>query len=62
MVEIRCTGILQLSCSPREPGQPSKFSVTGDPALDARATATQPEESDDLATTRGSRGALAPQT
>ena len=62
MVEIRCAGILQLSCSPRESGQPSKLSVTGDPALDARATATQPEESDDLATTRGSRGALAPQT
>jgi hypothetical protein len=46
----------------RESGQPSKFSVTGDPALDARATATQPEESDDVATTRGYRGALAAQT
>jgi hypothetical protein len=53
MVEVRCTGILQLSCRPRECGQPSKFSVTGDPALDARATATQSEESDDVATTRG---------
>jgi len=62
MVEVRCTGILQLSCSPRESGQPSKFSVTGDPALDARATATQPEESDDLAATRGSRAALASPT
>jgi len=62
MVEVRCTGILQLSCSSRESGQPSKFSVTGDPALDARATATQPEESDDLATTRSYRGALAPPT
>jgi hypothetical protein len=30
MVEVRCTGILQLSCSPRESGQPSKFSVAGD--------------------------------
>jgi hypothetical protein len=46
MVEFRCTGILQLSCSSRESGQPSKFSVTGDPARDARATATRPEESD----------------
>jgi hypothetical protein len=33
-----------------------------DPALDARATATQPEVSDDVATTRGYRRALAPQT
>src|SRR5467141_1875882 len=62
MVEVCCTGILQLSCSSRESGQPSEFSVTGDPALDARATATQPEESDDLATARGDRGALAPPT
>ena len=62
MVEVRCPGILQLSCGPRESGQPSKFSVAGDPALDARATATQPEESDDVATTRGYRRALAPQT
>jgi hypothetical protein len=62
MVEVRCTGILQLSCRSRESGQPSEFSVTGDPALDARATATQPEESDDLATARGDRGALAPPT
>jgi len=62
MVEVRCTGILQLSCSSRESGQSSKFSVTGDPTLDARATASQPEKSDDLGTTRGSRGALAPQT
>ena len=45
MVEVRCTGILQLSCRPRESGQPSKFSVASDPALDARATAPQPEES-----------------
>jgi len=43
MVEVRCTGILQLSCGPQESGQPSKFSVTGDPALDACATATQPK-------------------
>ena len=62
MVEVRCTGILQLSCSPRESGQSSKFSVTGDPALVTRATATQPERSDDLATARGDRGALAPST
>jgi hypothetical protein len=62
MIEVRCTGILQLSCSSRESGQPSKFSVTGDPALDARATATQPEESDDVATTRGYRRELAPPT
>src|ERR1700693_5408760 len=62
MVEVRCTGILQLSRRTRESGQPSKFSVTGDPALDARATATQPEESDDLATTRRYRGVLAPPT
>ena len=62
MVEVRCTGILQLSCSSRESGQSSKFSVTGDPTLDARATASQPEKSDDLATTWGSREALAPQT
>jgi hypothetical protein len=61
MVEVRCTGLLQLSCSPRESGQPSKFSVTSDPAPDARATAPQPEESDDLAATRGPRRALAPQ-
>jgi hypothetical protein len=40
MVEVCCTGILQLSCSPRESGQPSKFSVTGDPALATRATTT----------------------
>src|SRR6266704_3432532 len=50
MVEVRCTGILQLSCSPWESGQSSKFSVTGDPALATRATTTQPERSDDLAT------------
>jgi hypothetical protein len=62
MVEVRCTGILQLSCRPRESGQPSKFSVAGASVLDARATATQPEESDDLATTRGYSRALAPQT
>jgi NADP-dependent 3-hydroxy acid dehydrogenase YdfG len=62
MVEVRGTGILQLSCSSRESGQPPKFSVTGDPALDACASAPQPEESDDLAATRGYRGPLAPQT
>ena len=62
MVEVRCTGIFQLSCSSRESGQPSKFSVTGDPAMDARATATQPEVSDDVATTRSYCGALAPPT
>ena len=62
MVEVRGTGILQLSCSSRESGQPSKFSVTGDPALDACASAPQPEESDDLAATRGYRGPLAPQS
>jgi len=62
MVEVRCTGILQLSCGPQESGQPSKFSVTGDPALDACATATQPKESANLATTRGSRAALASPT
>jgi hypothetical protein len=62
MVEVCCAGIFQLSCSSRESGQPSKFSVTGDPALATRATATQPERSDDLATTRGYRRALAPQT
>jgi len=62
MVEVRGTGILQLSCSPRESGQPPKFSVTGDPALDARATATQSKESDDVAKTRGDRRALALQT
>ena len=62
MVEVRSTGILQLSCRPRESGQPSKFSVTGDSALVARATAPQPEESDDLATTRGDRRTLAPPT
>src|SRR5258707_5051094 len=62
MVEVCCAGILQLSCSPRESGQPSKFSVTGDPALATRATATQPERSDDLATTRGYCRALASQT
>jgi len=39
MVEVRCTGILQLSCRPRESGQPSKFSVTGDPTLDAGGAA-----------------------
>src|SRR5437764_94222 len=61
-VELRGTGILQLSCSPRESGQPPKFSVTGDPALDARATATQSKESDDVAKTRGDRRALALQT
>jgi hypothetical protein len=61
MVEVRCSGIFQLSWRSRESGQPSKFSVTSDPALDARSTATQPEESDDLATTRGPRRALAPQ-
>jgi hypothetical protein len=60
MVEVRGTGILQLLCSSRESGQPSKFSVTGDPALDARATATQPEESDGVARTHSYRGALAP--
>jgi len=60
MVEVRGTGIFQLSCSSRESGQPSKFSVTGDPALDARATATQPEESDDVAMTHNYRSALAP--
>ena len=60
MVEVRCTGIFQLSWSSRESGQPSKFSVTSDPAMDARATATQPEESDDVATTRSYCGALAP--
>ena len=62
MVEVRGTGILQLSCSSRESGQPSKFSVTGDPVLDVCASAPQPEESDDLAATRGYRGPLAPQT
>jgi len=62
MVEVRCTGILQLSRRPRESGQPSKFSVTGDPALVARASATQPERSDDLATTRGYCRTLAPPT
>jgi len=62
MVEVRGTGILQLSCSSRESGQPSKFSVTGDPALDVCASAPQPEESDDLAATRGYRRPLAPQT
>jgi|SRR6267378_53535 len=46
MVEVRCTGILQLSCGPRESGQSSKFSDTGDPALDACTTAPQPKESD----------------
>ena len=61
MFEVRGKGILQLSCSSRESGQPSKFSVTGDPALDACASAPQPEESDDLAATRGYRGPLAPQ-
>jgi hypothetical protein len=41
-----------LRISPNHPsssapsGQPSKFSITGASALDARATATQPEESD----------------
>ncbi len=62
MVEVRFTGILQLSCGPRESGQSSKFSDTGDPTLDACTTATQPEESDDLTTTRGSRAALASPT
>jgi hypothetical protein len=61
MVEVRSTGILQLSCRLRESRQPSKFSVTGDPALDARAMATQPEEPDDLDTTPSHRRALAPQ-
>src|SRR4029077_38297 len=61
MVEVRCSGIFQLSWCSWESGQPSKFSVTSDPALDVRATATQPEESDGLATTRGPRRALAPQ-
>jgi len=47
MVEVRGTGILQLSRSSRESGQPSKFSVTGDPALDVCASAPQREETDD---------------
>ncbi len=62
MVEVRCTGILQLSCGPRESGQSSKFSDTGDPALDACTTAPQPKESDHMAATRGSRAALASPT
>jgi hypothetical protein len=60
MVEVCSTGLLQLSCSPRESGQPSEFSVTGDPALATRAPATQPERSDDLATTCGYCRVLAP--
>jgi len=60
MVEVRCTGYFNYHAVP---GNLASFgvSVTGDPALDARATATQPEESE-LGHGRGDRAALAPPT
>src|SRR5215472_7718371 len=43
MVEVRCTGLLQLSRGARESRQSPKLSEAGDPPLDARASAPRPE-------------------
>ena len=62
MVEVGCSGILQLLCCPREHGQSSKFSVAGDPPLDACASAPRPKAPDNLAPTCRSCGPLASPT
>jgi integrase len=55
-------GYFNYHAVPGESGQPTKFSVAGDPPLDACASASQPKAPDNLASTRRSCGSLASPT